>query len=91
MAEEFRATPDQLRSEAGKLHDVGSEHLGVASDLRAEVGEGGDALSPGDARSFWEQFNWLTGSLEAQGDWLKGLADNLGGAADTIQRSDDQG
>jgi hypothetical protein len=91
MAEEFRATPDQLRSHARKLHDVGSEHLGVASDLRAEVGEGGDALSPGDARSFWEQFNRLTGSVEAQGDWLKGLADNLRVAADTIHRSDHQG
>jgi hypothetical protein len=91
MAEETRVTPPQLRRVAGNLHDIGSEHLRVASDLRAEVGEGGDALSSGDARSFWEQFNWLTGSVEAQGDWLKGNADNLGGAADTFQASDNAG
>jgi hypothetical protein len=91
MAEEFRAVPPQVRRVAGNLHDVGSEHLRVASDLRAEVGEGGDALSSGDARSFWEQFNWLTGSVEGQGDWLKGLADNLAGAGDSFQASDDEG
>jgi hypothetical protein len=41
MAEEFRATPDRLRSVAGGLHDVGSEYDGVASNARAEVSASG--------------------------------------------------
>jgi uncharacterized protein YukE len=90
MAEEFRATPDQLRSQGGGLHDLGSDHLGAASDLRAEVGDGGDALKAGDANSFWEQFTNLTEAVEAQGKWLQQLGDNLKTVADTVQSSDQQ-
>ena len=90
MAEEFSATPDPLRSLGGGVHDLGSEHLGAASDLRAEVGDGGDALKAGDANSFWEQFNNLTEAVEAQGKWLQQLGDNLKTVADTVQSSDQQ-
>jgi hypothetical protein len=91
MAEEFRATPDQLRSLAGGVHDVGSKHLGAASEVRAEVGDGGaDALKAGDANSFWEQFDNLMGAVEAQGSWLQQLGDNLKTVADTTQSSDQQ-
>jgi uncharacterized protein YukE len=89
MAEEFKALPDYLRRVAAGVHDVGSEELGVASNARAEVGDGGDAIKPGDAHSFWEQFNSLTQAMEAQGNWLKGLADNLKTVADTVQGSDE--
>jgi hypothetical protein len=48
--------------------------------MRAEVGEGGGALTPGDATSFWTKANLL-----------KGYAETLRGAAYTFQASDEEG
>jgi hypothetical protein len=89
MVGEFRAAPEGMRDLSGKLRGVGSEYGGVGSDLRAEVGGGGDAISAGDAKSFWTQFDWVVGSLEAKGKLLDHYGDALKGAADTFQGSDE--
>jgi hypothetical protein len=88
MADEFRVSPDQVREVAGNLHGVGSDLAELVSDLRAEVGDGGDALTHGDASSFWQQLHSLTGAMEDQAKWLTGLGDNLGVVVDSAQRSD---
>jgi hypothetical protein len=85
MAGEFRATTDQLRSVAGGLNDLGSEYDGIASELRAQVGDGGDVLTPGDAKSFWTQFDWLVGSLEAKANLMNDYGHSLMEAAEVSQ------
>jgi uncharacterized protein YukE len=90
MADQFGASPDQVRKVAAGVGGVGSDFAALVSDLRAEVGDGGDALTHGDANSFWQQLNSLTGSMEDQATWLRGLGDNLGVVANSAQSSDQQ-
>jgi uncharacterized protein YukE len=90
MADEFRVSRDQVRKAAGGLHGVGCDLAGMVSEVRAEVGDGGDALTHGDASSFWQQLNSLTEAMEGQAKWLTGLGDHLGVVADTAQSSDQQ-
>jgi hypothetical protein len=90
MAEQFRAVTDQVRKVADGLHGVGSDFAELVSVVRAEVGGGGDALTEGDASSFWQQLNSLTGAMEDQAKWLSGLGDHLGVVADSAQSADQQ-
>jgi hypothetical protein len=90
MADQFGASPDQVRKVAGGLHGVGSDFAELVSELRAEVGDGGDALTNGDASSFWQQLNSLTAAMADQAKWLTGLGDNLGVVANSAQSSDQQ-
>jgi uncharacterized protein YukE len=90
MAEQFRVSPDQVRKVAGGVGGVASDFAELVSDLRAEVGGGGDALTEGDASSFWQQLNSLTGAMADQAKWLRGLGDNLGVVANSAQSSDQQ-
>lgn len=89
MAEEFLADPDGLREQSAKLDGLGSEYQRMASDLRAEVGHGGDALTHGDSSSFWAQFERLVESLEAKAGLLKRYGDHMRTVADTSQASDE--
>ncbi len=91
MAEQFGVTPDELRSVSGDLHDVSSQMKGVMSTLRAQVdgeGAGGEAIAAGDTNSFWAQFDWAGGSVDAKTGLLDYYHDYLGRAANTFQGSD---
>ena len=90
MADQFGVSPDQVRKVAGGVGGVGADLAELVSELRAEVGDGGDALTHGDASSFWQQLNSLTAAMEDQAKWLTGLGDNLGVVANSAQSSDQQ-
>jgi hypothetical protein len=79
-----------VRKVAGGVGGVGSDFAELVSDLRTEVGDGGDALTDGDANSFWQQLNSLTAAIADQAKWLTGLGDNLGVVANSAQSSDQQ-
>lgn len=89
MAEQFGVTPAQLRSVSADLSDVSSRMKGVMSTLRAQLGaEGGDAIAPGDTKSFWDQFDWAGGSVDAKTNLLDYYANYLGKAANFFESSD---
>jgi len=90
MAGEFAAIPPVLARVSGFVGDVGSRESGVAAQMD-DVRAGDCAMDPGDMASFWEQWHWVQGALQAQADWLDSHADKLGKAANTIQASDSAG
>jgi uncharacterized protein YukE len=90
MVDQFRVSPDEVCKVAGGVGGVGADFAGVVSGLRAQVGEGGDALTKGDASSFWQQLNSVTAAMADQARWLSGLGDHLGVVATSAQGSDQQ-
>jgi hypothetical protein len=88
-AKDLMAEPDGVRREADRAHDLGSAEERVASNLQAEVGDIGPALTDGDTTLYDVYFSELVAAAQDQGEWLKGLGDNLRAAIDIIQRTDE--
>ncbi len=93
MAEQFKVTPDELRSVAGDLGEVSSRVKQVMASLRARIaGEGAGiacALTAGDSNGFHSQCGHVQTTVDpADTGVLDYWANYLNYAAGVFQQSD---
>ena len=97
MAEQFGATPPNLRSTSGDLHDTSSHVKAVKSGLRANLAAEGAAWGGGDlgdgfangSNGYLAQSDWVDGSVDAKTDLLDYYAAMLKLTADSVEQSDE--
>jgi hypothetical protein len=87
VAEEFAATPSEVVAAGGELCYNAGAVGGVASSVQGES-TGDCALAPGDMTSFWNQLDWVAGTLEGYSNWMAGLGQNLQQAGAQFQEFD---
>lgn len=80
MAEQFAARPSEVVACGGELAYNAGEVRGVQSSLQSEgggAGVDGCATEPGDMKSFWDQLDWVVGTLKDYANVMGDLGSNL--------------